>query len=299
MDPIIQGSPLCLTSDELLFDPGTGYTRVQQFRGAEAQVTAKQQELAALGWRTRITYSGDGVSLDASTPELTDPGDGGTTITGSEDVWDFTTEIIDASIWASPMLHRWVKTVFSYTDLQARQLLIVWRATIDQNLKVKYGPPPTFDILKDTDGITKLPGPTAYENFNPRDKNGQLIPIGPERTMLADLYQWISANQASNLTSLVSIQRRRQVPVESTIRFTTDAIQKVWLPPQFIIDFNIPSHIQRLLPPVPDVFPFTTARWGYRLRRHDASASTANNRVTEIVEWAFGAWNALTHEIIG
>src|SRR4029453_4923673 len=140
MDPLIQRSPLCLTSDELVFDPGTGYTRVQQFRGAEAQVTAKQQELAAFGWRTRITYSGDGVSFEASTPKVTEaPGDGATTITGSEDAWDFTTEIIAADIWASPMLHRWVKTVFSYTDLQARQLLIVWKATIDQNLKVKYG----------------------------------------------------------------------------------------------------------------------------------------------------------------
>jgi hypothetical protein len=230
MDPVFNGSKLCLVRDELVFDPGLGYQRVVQWRGAQTEVTAKGEELAAGGWRTRISYSGEGVSLEATSPEITDDGSGGTTISGAVDQWDFTTEIYDASLWASPMLHKWMMAVTGLNQAPARARLITWKSTVDQNLKWKYvltpGTPPKYEILKDVDGTTKLPGPTSLANFNPVDDNN--IPIvGSEKLLLSDLYEWVSAGQTSVLTSLVSIQRRRQVPVESTLRFTPKIVQNV------------------------------------------------------------------------
>jgi hypothetical protein len=289
---ILPPGTACLTRDELVFNPGLGYQRVVEYEGDRTAVEYEQGRLANEGWTTRISYSGDGVHLEATAPDLSTDGD---TITGAEDQWEFSTEVYDASIWASPMLFNWVKAALSLTDTATRDKLIVWKAAVDQNLKVKYGT--LGEVLTDVDG-SKLSGPTPLVHFHPLDENKAVI-SGDEYVRLGELYEWIVAGQTSVLTSLVSIQRRRQVPVKSTRRFHTLELQNVWLPNFFKTDFLVPAHVAALLPPVPTILPFRTAVWGYRLRKHDASATTSSTRITEILDWSFGAWNRITHTILG
>jgi hypothetical protein len=295
-DPIILGGPLCLVSDEIIFTPGVGRQRVQTFKGRTVEVQNQADLLANLGWSTRLNYNPEGLTLQATAPEIITDEDGNTAIDGAEDQWNFTTEIIDADYWASPMLFKKTKAILNLSDDATRARLTFWRAMIEQNLKVKYGP----DAIpaKDSDG-TRLAGPTSMANFQYINEDGYTLPPPADGSigMIKEIYEWLAAGQKSVLTSNVSIQRRRQVPVKSALRFKADAIQYVWPRAKFITEFKIPTHIQTLLPVDSTQVPFTTAVWGYRLRRHDAEASAANSRVVENLEWVYAAWSNITHDI--
>lgn len=285
------GSSLCLVRDDTYFDPAAGFVRAQSWEGTEAEVQAKASELTLAGWRVRLSFADGKGTVEATSPEVASDGE---TVTGAADQWDFATEFIDVDYWASPVLFQFAKGILgpTATNAEIRDFLSVIRRTINQQLQFAYKVDGT--VMLEADGSKSL-GPTAYENFRAKGKDGNFIADVNAQKFALDAYEWAQAGIKTVQTSLVSITRRRRVPVASALRFKADSYQYVWTRSRFISDFAVPAHIQALLPPDPALLPFVASLWGYKFRAHEAQATSDSTIVTETTSWTFGAWDTQVH----
>jgi hypothetical protein len=285
------GSEICLVREDIFFDPSVGSMRAQTWEGTEVAVHLKAQELQLDGWRVRMSFDNGKGTVDATTPELAGDGE---TLVGAGDQWDFATEFIDVDYWASPVLFEIAKGILggAATNSDVREYLSVIRRTINQQLQFAYNLDGT--VILEADG-SKSVGPTAYENFRAKGKDGSFIPDGVTQLFAKDAYEWAQAGIKTVQTSLVSITRRRRVPVASSLRFKADSYQFIWTRARFISDFSVPSHIQLLLPPDPTLLPFVASIWGYKFRAHEAQATSDSTIVSETTSWTFGAWDTQVH----
>jgi hypothetical protein len=290
----LNGSSLCLVRDEVSSVGGRGERRSQAWEGTEAELLAKASELQLSGWAVRLGFDSGQGRLEAESPEVSEDGE---TIQGATDEWDFTTEFIDVDYWASPLLYEIAKGILPPGAPHAiiRDYLSVIRRTINQQLQFAYDA--TGNVLLEADG-SKSMGPTAYENFKAKGKDGSIITDAATQLFAKDAYEWAQAGVKTVQTSLVAINRRRSVPAESTLRFHADKFQRVWTRAKFIVDFSVPAHIQTLLPTDPTELPFVASKWGYKLRLHEARAEAATVVVNETTGFIYGAWNTQTHLIV-
>lgn len=301
------GLPEVLVEQTETYDAqGGGFTTVEKWAGLQAQLKQRQSDMAGAGYNTKYSKRAGVNELEISVPQPERNPDGSSNEKVTDD-WSISTQFAEAEIWADEGLRRYIHDKkITNPDPPAGPAgwdavdaaISTYKSTINDNLRHFYKPEKNPDGTHIVD--SSRTGPTPLENFNPRLHNNLPILGEPELGFVTAVYLHILQGVDHTRVARCTLTRKRTVNAKSALRFKVTNVNEAWVPPLFYTQFEVPTHIQNLLPTVPDPVtapPPVNTRWAWALTVHESETTTNATTVTERIEWTFAPVRIYTFTI--
>ena len=204
-----------LQAEEPYFDPGEGWQNQQTWIGTKDAIYAKASEMAAAGFKVRVTQKGPKYTAVCNIPTVT----GATGEQQALDQYELDAEWAQDSIYANP---RVVEASNNSTYKVA-----TWRSRIEKALKTDPPTSLTF-TLNDTD---------------------------LEIAAMQALYYLAALKVEAFETRRYVLRRRRTIPATYSQPVSLDPFEKIYRTATLISGFNIPALIAGQLPADPPFTP--------------------------------------------
>lgn len=272
------GQALIRTYSELTLDPRYGVASRETWRGEKKALLGLAAAFREAGYRVEYVDNEGTATLNVIIPQYND----GTAET-PQDTWEIENETIQRSIWRNPRLFQ---AAGSDEDTMA-----YWRQRTQNALNGNFA-------QANTD-------PIEYQVFNPTNKE----PLTPEEAgfssdgpepYLYKIYVKLLRGEDSFDSTTVVLKRSRVISASYAQRSVVQAIEKVYTTAKLITTFSVPNSIAALLPADPTDAtlkpPGTT--WGWKTRRDTSQIIVAVNKLQEVKDWIFAAWDNDLYEIV-
>jgi hypothetical protein len=177
------------------------------------------------------------------------------------DKWNIDIDFVQESIWSAPKFLAAAAPVALAADKTLDDLIAYWKMRVKDE-QAKESP----------------------------DTSAWVSPI-------KEMYAAINRGQEAYETERPVLSRVRTISASYAGQVVLEAVPTVYTTDSLVFYFGIPLTISSRLPPNPTYTPPFTA-WGWKKRKDTSEFILALNKVQEVKDWVFAAWNTLTYEII-